>query len=117
MLDSVGKNTSALVEVDLESMKRKVIHESPKADIDDYIVDVKTKMVQASAINYMRKEWTIVDESIRSDLDYLMKLEDGDVEIVSRSAEDDKWMVVYLKSDGPYRYYLYDRRYSKQEPQ
>ncbi len=109
MLDSVGKNTSALVEVDLESMKRKVIHESPKADIDDYIVDVKTKMVQASAINYMRKEWTIVDESIRSDLDYLMKFEDGDVEIVSRSSEDDKWMVVYLKSDGPYRYYLYDR--------
>jgi dipeptidyl aminopeptidase/acylaminoacyl peptidase len=109
MFDSAGRNTSALVEINLESMERKVIHESMKADIDDYIIDVKTKMVQASAINYIRKEWTIVDESIRSDLDYLTKLEDGDVEIVSRSAEDDKWIVVYLKSDSPYRYYLYNR--------
>lgn len=71
MLDSVGRNTSALVEVDLASMKRKVIYESSKADISDYIVDVKTKMAQAASINYTRKEWTIVDNSIRTDMDYL----------------------------------------------
>lgn len=113
MLDSVGRNTSALVEVDLASMKRKVIYESSKADISDYIVDVKTKMVQAASINYTRKEWTIVDNSIRTDMDYLTKLEDGDVEIISRNQDDDKWIVVYLKSDGPFRYYLYDRTLKK----
>ncbi len=109
MLDSVGRNTSALVEVDLSSMQRKVIHQSAKADIDDYVVDVKTKMVQAVAINHMRKEWTIVDDSISEDMEYLATIEDGDLEIVSRTHNDDNWVVVYLKSDGPFRYYRYDR--------
>lgn len=109
MIDSVGRNTSALVEVDLASRERKVIHESSKADIDDYIVDVKTKMVQAAAINYTRKEWTVVDPSISQDMKYLSTVETGDVEVVSRNHDDDKWIVVYLKSDGPFRYYLYNR--------
>lgn len=115
MLDSVGRNTSALVEVDLASMERKIIHESSKADIDDYIVDVKTKMVQAAAINYTRKEWTIVDASISQDMEYLAKVEDGDVEIISRNYDDDKWIVVYLKSDSSFRYYIYNRLQKRAE--
>jgi len=66
-------------------------------------------MVQAAAINYTRKEWTIVDDSIHNDMDYLIKLEDGDIEIISRNDNDNKWIVAYLKSDGPCRYYLYDK--------
>jgi dipeptidyl aminopeptidase/acylaminoacyl peptidase len=109
MLDSVGRDTSALVEVDLASMKRKVLHESDKADIDDYMVDVKSKMVQAVAVNYLKKEWTVVDNSISKDMDYLESLEEGDVEVTSRTNNDDKWIVAYLRTDSPARYYLYDR--------
>ncbi|CAN0605748.1 unnamed protein product, partial [Ectocarpus sp. 12 AP-2014] len=34
---------------------------------------------------------------------------DGDIEVISRNHDDDKWIVVYLKSDGPFRHYLYNR--------
>ena len=34
---------------------------------------------------------------------------DGDVEVVSRTLNDDKWIAAYILDDGPIRYYLYDR--------
>ena len=109
MTDSVGRNTAALMEVDLATNARKVIYENEKADIDDYLVDTKSKMIQGVATNYLRKEWTIIDSKIAADLEYLKTIEDGDLEILSRTYEDDKWIVVFSKSDSPFRYYIYDR--------
>jgi len=109
MIDSTDRNSSALIEVDLQSTNRKIIHSDARADIDDYLVDTKTKMVQGVAVEYLRKEWTILDKKISADIDYLSKLEDGDVEVVSRSHEDDKWIVSFSNSDSPHKYYLYDR--------
>ncbi|MBA2628733.1 MAG: S9 family peptidase [Rickettsiaceae bacterium] len=113
MSDSSGRNTSALIEVDLSINTRKVIYENDKADIDDYIVDTKSKMIQGVATNYLRKDWRIIDSKIALDLEYLKEIEDGDLEIVSRTYEDDKWVVVFSKSDSPSKYYLYDRTQRK----
>jgi dipeptidyl aminopeptidase/acylaminoacyl peptidase len=113
MSDSAGRNTSALIEVDLSINTRKVIYENDKADIDDYIVDTKSKMIQGVATNYLRKDWMIIDSKIALDLEYLKEIEDGDLEIVSRTYEDNKWVVVFFKSDSPSKYYLYDRTQRK----
>ncbi len=113
MSDSAGRNTAALIEVDLSTNTRKVIYENDKADIDDYIVDTKSKMIQGVATNYLRKDWMIIDSKIALDLEYLKEIEDGDLEIVSRTYEDDKWVVVFSKSDSPSKYYLYDRKQRK----
>ena len=113
MSDSAGRNTASLIEVDLSTNTRKVIYENDKADIDDYIVDTKSKMIQGVATNYLRKDWMIIDSKIALDLEYLKEIEDGDLEIVSRTYEDDKWVVVFSKSDSPSKYYLYDRKQRK----
>jgi dipeptidyl aminopeptidase/acylaminoacyl peptidase len=110
MLDSKNRNTSALVEVDLASSEKKTIYQSNKADINDYIIDIDTKMIKAVAIDYMRKEWTVIDDSIRPDMEYLRTVEDGDAEITARSRDDNKWIVAYIRSDSPIKYYLYDRK-------
>ncbi|GAB4163268.1 MAG: S9 family peptidase [Rickettsiaceae bacterium] len=115
MIDSTSRNTSALVEVDLGSGDKSVIYENDKADIDDYIVHTKTKMVQGVATNYLRKVWSILDPELVQDIDYLKGLEDGELEVVSRTYEDDKWIIVFSKSDGPFSYYLYDRANKKAE--
>ena len=109
MIDSTDRNSSALIEVDLENLNRKIIHSDARADIDDYLVDTKTKMVQGVAVEYLRKEWTILDKKISADIDYLSTLEEGDVEVVSRSYEDDKWIVAFSNSDSTHKYYLYDK--------
>jgi dipeptidyl aminopeptidase/acylaminoacyl peptidase len=80
MIDSTDRNSSALIEADLQSAERKMIHSDVRAD---YLVDTKTKMVQGVAVEYLRKEWTILDKKISADIAYLSSLEDGDVEVVS----------------------------------
>lgn len=109
MIDSSSRNTSALVEIDLNDFSRRLIHSDPRADIDDYLTDTKTKMIQGASVNYTTTEWTIFDQSIKSDLEYLKTVDSGVVNIVSRTYEDNEWIITFIKSDSPHRYYLYDR--------
>jgi len=109
MISSVQRNTSALLEIDLNDFSQKIIHSDPKADIDNYLSDTKTKMIQGVSVNYTRTEWTIFDPKMKADIEHLKTIEDGEITIVSRTYEDDKWIVAFAKSDASHRYYLYNR--------
>jgi dipeptidyl aminopeptidase/acylaminoacyl peptidase len=109
MIDSTDRNTAALYEINLATRERKLIYEDPRADIDDYIVDPATKKIQGVAVDYMVKEWTILDDKIKEDVTQLTELHDGAIEVISRTKKDDQWIVVYMQDDGPFKYYLYDR--------
>ena len=109
MIDSRDRNTSALFELDLETGRQTLIAEDPKADLSDVMIHPTEKNVQAVAFTYERKYWQILDESIVEDLAYLRTVADGDVEVTSRTLDDEHWMVVYLMDNGPVRYYRYDR--------
>lgn len=115
MIDSRGRNTAALVAVDLKSGDKKVIYEDPKADLSDIMIHPIDRTIEAAASEYLRTEWTVLDESIQADLDYLKTVADGDVLITSRSLDDNVWTIAYVKDDGPVNYYLYDRTEDKAE--
>ncbi|WP_437304048.1 S9 family peptidase [Sorangium sp. So ce388] len=107
--DSRGRDTSALVTLDLRTAKPKVLAEDAKADIAGAIVHPKTGKVQAAASERERKRWQVLDKSIQLDLDALRAVADGDLDVLSRSLDDRRWTVGYTVSNGPARYYLYDR--------
>ncbi len=109
IVDSTDRDKAALFEVDLLTKKRKLIYEDQRADIDSCLVNPIDKKIQAVAIDYLEKEWVVFDESIKEDIENLSKLNSGTIEIISRMADDSKWIVVYMQDDGPYKYYLYDR--------
>jgi dipeptidyl aminopeptidase/acylaminoacyl peptidase len=106
--DSRGRDTSALFALNLTTSEEKMIAEDPKADYDGLMLHPREKTVEAVAFTYERKNWTVINKTIASDLDYLRTLEKGDIEIVSRSLDDKAWIVVYIVDDGPLRYYYYD---------
>ncbi|MDD1758714.1 MAG: S9 family peptidase, partial [Methanotrichaceae archaeon] len=111
--DSRGRDTSALFALNLTTSEEKMIAEDPKADYDDFMLHPREKNVEAVAFTYDRKNWTVINETIASDLAYLRTLEKGDIEIVSRSLDDKAWIVVYTVDDGPLRYYYYDHDQKK----
>ncbi|MBN2424589.1 MAG: S9 family peptidase [Calditrichaceae bacterium] len=113
MIDSRGRNTAALTSVNLGTGEKTLIFENPKADLSDIMVHPTEKTIEAAASNYLRTEWKILDESIKVDIDYLQSVARGDVEITSRSLDNQIWTVAYLKDDGPIAYYLYDRSKKK----
>ena len=112
MLDSRGRDTNALYKFpsgETDSDARTLVYESPVSDIADSITNPETYEPQALATNRLRREWTILDESIRPDLEALGRLSGGELEIVSRTRDDRTWVVAYLHDDGPVRYWVWDR--------
>lgn len=113
MVDSRGRNTAALFAIDLKTNESKLIYENPVADVEDVMVNPKSRVIEAAASSYERKEWSIMDRAIGDDLKYLYDVENGELEITSRTEADDYWIAAYLVDDGPVKYYLYDRKARK----
>ncbi len=108
MIDSRGRNTAALVSVDLKTGNKKVIFEDPRADLSNVMIHPTEKTIEAAATEYLRTEWKVLDNSVKADLDYLKTVAEGDLNITSRSLDNNVWTVAYVKDDGPVNYYLYD---------
>lgn len=109
MIDSRGRNTAALISVNLKTGEKKLIFEDPKADVSSLMIHPTEKTLEAVAVEYLRTEWTVLDQSIKGDLDYLKTVCDGDINVTGRTLNDKFWTVAYEVDDGPVRYYLYDR--------
>ena len=108
--DSRGRNTSAVVAHNLITKQTTLLAEDHEADARDVVRHPTEKYVQAVSFVYERKRWQILDQSIEPDLSYLRTVADGEVEIVSRTLDDNLWVVLYIVDDGPTRFYLYDRQ-------
>jgi dipeptidyl aminopeptidase/acylaminoacyl peptidase len=107
--DSRGRDTAALLEIDMETRASRVLAADERADSADVLRHPTERHVQAVSFVYDRKRWQVLDPALQADLDYLATVVDGEVEIVSRSLDDRWWVVLYLVDDGPARSYLYDR--------
>ena len=107
--DSRGRDTAALMLMDMETQVVELLAEDPRADLSDVLLHPRTQEAQAAAFNYERKAWQVLDQSIADDLRYLATVADGELEIVSRNLDDDRWVVAYEMDNGPAHYYLYDR--------
>ncbi len=115
MLDSRGRDTGALKTIDIESGETKTVFATDIADIDGIMMHPTEKNIQAVSYTYDREKYEILDESVRPDLEYLRGVQEGDIEVSSRTLDDSKWTVVYSVDDGPVRFYLYDRQSKKAE--
>ncbi len=109
MAHSLGRNTAALVALEIASGRASVLCEDVRADVADVLVHPTERTVQAAAFNYARKEWQVLDPAIAGDLEVLRAVAGGDLEIISRTLDDRYWIAAYLMDDGPVRYYRYDR--------
>ena len=107
-VDSRGRNTAALFAMNPATGVKTLIAEDPRSDFSDWMVHPTEKNVQAAAFTYERKDWQLIDGSVADDLAFLATVDDGDIEVVSRSLDDRTWIVVYVVDDGPFRYYRYD---------
>jgi dipeptidyl aminopeptidase/acylaminoacyl peptidase len=110
LVDSRERNTAALVEMDLATNQTKTLLDDGQADVTDLVLHPTEKKVQAALATYERLRWHVVDPAIRADLDLLAEKAPGDLSIVSRTLDDQKWLVNATVSNGPVKTYLYDRK-------
>jgi len=107
--DSRGRNTSALIEVDIATGAKTELASDPKSDPNGVMADTVTGVVQAVSFNYLKDEWTALDAEIKFDLEYLSSLSIGELHIGSRTHANDIWIVAFELDNGPVHYYRYNR--------
>jgi dipeptidyl aminopeptidase/acylaminoacyl peptidase len=109
MIDSRDRDTAALFAIDTATGQRTLVHEDARADVSNAIAHPATGVVQAAAVNYLRTEWTVIDQAIAGDLEKLKTIGEGDINVGTRTLADDKWVVVLTSSTNAPRVFLYDR--------
>ncbi|MCI0362362.1 MAG: S9 family peptidase [Phycisphaerales bacterium] len=111
LMDSRGVNTGGLYAytVDGEKLSYDLLASDARADLDSVVSDPTTGKPQAVAFEHARRDWKILDRSIQADWDYLKTVAEGELSVGSRNHADTKWIVWYLRDNGPVAYYLYDR--------
>ena len=107
--DSLGSNTTQLYSIDLAGGAKTVLARDERVDVGPIVVDPEKHHVQAVGFALHKLEWTVLDESIRADLDALGEVEDGEVSVVSRDRSDRQWLVAYSSDRAAARYYGWDR--------
>lgn len=113
MQETRGRDTGALVLLDLATKKHKLLAEDPRADVGGVIVHPTKHTVQAAAFTYERLTWKVLDKTIQRDLDALAKLDGGEVSITSRTLDDKTWIVSTTSEQHPGRYYVWNRKAQK----
>lgn len=109
LLDSRGRDTAALVLMNLEDDSLKVIAEDPKSDIQTLLAHPTENTPIAVASQYEKTVWKILDLTYEEDFNKLKQLSDGEFSVVSQTLDNQIWMVAFLLDNGPVRYYKYDR--------
>lgn len=109
LYDSEGRNTAALIALQIESGERTVVAHDPRVDIGGVMYHPVNGAVQAYATNWTRNSWHLVDEGLAGDFQQLQEIADGDWTVVSRDDADRYWVVRYMLSHEPITFFLYDR--------
>lgn len=110
--DSRGRNTSALIAINLVTNEKTVLAIDDKADIASVVPHPSERHIQAVSFFHERNRWQILDKSIEADFALLYDPEKGDLGLTSRSHDDKYWLICYTSDDAPLSYYLYDRQKS-----
>jgi YD repeat-containing protein len=115
MYDSRGRDTAALVRLDLKTQETSLLAADDRADIGSLIVDKKTKEPLAYSVNYDRVRYVALQPVIEPDLAFLSHAQIGDWAISSRTNDDTLWVIAAHSDTAPGTAYLYDRTAKKLE--
>ncbi len=111
MLSSIGRDTSALLTVDLKSGLQKVLAADPDYDLDGSALLFHPRAEKPEAIGVMRDRlgWILLDDGLKPDIERLGELE-GDVYLTSRDLANRVWVIYEQLDRRSPRYWLYDRQ-------
>ena len=111
MASSLGRDTAALVAVDLATGEKRVLAEDPHYDLpheQGMLFHPRAARPEAVAVMRDRLGWIVLDEALKPDFERLGELE-GDVYLTSRDLENRVWVIYEQIDRKSPRYWLYDR--------
>lgn len=109
LLDSTDANSSQLIKINLKTLQKEILLSDSTYNVCDTIHEPKTFEILAAKFEKARDEWHILNPAIQDDFDTINSLHHGDFNLVSRTSDNSKWIIVFHQDNGPTPYFLYDR--------
>ena len=110
LVDSRGRDTAALVAIDLRTRASRVVVDDGQADIEGATFDPTTLRPDAAQATYAEPRWHLASDALARDFEALRELAKGDAfDVVTRSLDDTRWLVAVSSPVHPTRYFAYDR--------
>jgi dipeptidyl aminopeptidase/acylaminoacyl peptidase len=108
-VDARERDTAALFAMDWATGEMRLLHEDARADVQNALLNPRSRMVEAVAVSYKKPEWTVLDKGVAEDIAFLNR-ELGQWSLGSRTLADDRWVVATANSNTPSATFLYDRK-------
>lgn len=116
-IDSRGRNTAALVEIDLATRESRVLAEDPEADISRVLYQPGSLRPYAAVSVAARQHWHLIDPAFGFDLDHWRASQpDSDFRVESQSNEGGRIILDYFRPDAADGFWLYERETRKLTP-
>ncbi len=109
---SVGRDTTALLEMPAIGGDALVLAEDPDSDLGPVLLHPRNYHVEAVAFDVDRLRWQVLDPALAEDFKALASL-DGDVSIVSRDDADTVWYLLVNRPDLSPSFWRWDRKARK----
>jgi len=106
--DARGRDTAALVALDLASGERRILAEDAGSDLQEALVHPVSGVPQAAVFERLRRRHVVVDAAVAGTLERLATDLPGDTSVVSRTLDDATWAVLERRDDAPARFHLHD---------
>jgi dipeptidyl aminopeptidase/acylaminoacyl peptidase len=108
-VDSRGRDTAALVKISATDGSVEVLAENDKADISNVLIHPETYELMAYATDYLRSDWTALNDETAEDLAFLKGQLSGDLQILASTDDLSKAIVYSEAAEAPGIYYVFDR--------
>ena len=95
---SVGRDTTALLEVPLAGGPGKVLAEHPESDLGAVLIHPRHYHAEAASFDVERVQWIVLDQTLKMDF-FAMAALQGDATIVSRNDADTIWYLLVNRPD------------------
>lgn len=109
VVTAMGRNTAALIAMDWQTGTERVLAEHPKADISRLLTNPETEVAEAATAEHLKQDWIPLNERMADDLKRLHGLLPGEIDIVDRTRDDSRWIVLASAAESPGTYHLYER--------
>ncbi len=115
LTDSRGRDTTALVEMDMRTGALTLLAHDREADVGGVRQHPTTREIQAVSWEKARMERRFFDASFEESWKEATQIDRGEMSLVSRDLADRTWVLAFVQDDGPVRYHLFRRGSAKRE--
>jgi dipeptidyl aminopeptidase/acylaminoacyl peptidase len=101
-------NAQQLIALNLATQAETVIATDSQYDVGGVLIHPTSREIEAVSFYKDKQQWQVLNPSLEGDMAAVKAIHPGELSI-SRTLNDQQWLVSFLTDDGPVSYHVYDR--------